>query len=170
MNPETQIPSRSDLDRAARRREYNRQWRAANPEKVRDQGRRSREKHADRNREYSRKWRAENEDHLREYYREYNKKHGPARRQAIRAIEHAEARDRFALERQRERRRHLQMKAAKLRRSILRSGEYSDTIWLGNIMSDLVRYVADHVPVDDQLNEVEPVFLDFRWAPVSSAA
>ena len=112
-------------------------------------------------REYVRKWSAANPEKVREFYRKINK---------ARKVKEDGAFDiKFVAERERERQRHQQMKAAQLRRSIMRSGEYQDTIWLGDIMRDLVRYVADHVPVDDQHDEVESAFLDFCWSPVSSA-
>jgi hypothetical protein len=90
-------------------------------------------------RERYRKWCAANQDKLRGYRKSRQEK------------EAEEFRQRFEAERERERKRYLQMKAAQLRRSIMRSGEYHETVWLGDIMRDLVRYVADHVSVDDDV-------------------
>jgi hypothetical protein len=84
-------------------------------------------------RENYRRWCAANQDKLRGYRRSRQEKEAEAFRQ------------RFDAERERERKRHLQMKAAQLRRSIMRSGEFPETVWWGDIMRDLVRYVADHV-------------------------
>ena len=149
LTPTPQIDPTIDLDYAAKHREWSKQWRANNPEK---------------SRAYNKQWRSKNPDKVREYNRKYSKKRGPQRWQAEKARGHEKARQQFDLERAAETQRHLQMKAAQLRKSILRSGEYADTIWLGDIMGDLVRYVADHVPIDDRDDMGEPAFLDLSWA------
>jgi hypothetical protein len=89
-------------------------------------------------REYARKWAAENPEKVKESYRKINK---------ARKVKEDEAfRIKFEAERERERQIHQQMKAAQLRRSIMRNGEIPDhTITIAD-MTDVVRYVSDHVP------------------------
>ena len=126
----------SDLERAAIHRERSRlaqqRRRARDPEAVREYKRNWKLINRDRVNEQQREWRAKNPDRSRGY------------KQAAKLRGHERFRDRFELERAAETRPHIQMKAAQLRRSIMRSGQYADTIWLGDIMADLVRYVADH--------------------------
>ena len=111
-----------ELDRKARKQAYVKAWRAQNPDRVRDQALRARAKHRDRDREYGRLWRERNPEKVAEYNRRHGKKSRRARWEVIKIIKHAEARDQFELERALEERRHLEMKAAQLRRSIIRDG------------------------------------------------
>jgi hypothetical protein len=53
-------------ERRAYQREYQRAWRARNPEKARAIGRKNRDKNRDRNNERKRAWRAENNEKARE--------------------------------------------------------------------------------------------------------
>jgi hypothetical protein len=151
-----------DDDRKAKRREQIRQWRAQNPEKVREYARQGRIKHADRDHAYARKYRAENREKIAARHREWSKKNSRKRWDTLKAVEHAEARDQFELERAAETRRHLQMKATQLRRSIIRDGVIADHAAWDWDMSGMV----DHAPVDDHV-ELEPAIIDFQhWFAV----
>jgi hypothetical protein len=115
-------------DRTARTREKNRRgaagWRARDPERAR---------------EYLRQRRAANPERYRGHWsKAYNTRKTTA---------HERSNQRFDIERELERSRHLQIKTAQLLRSIIRGGVIADhTAWDWD-MADLVRYVADHVPV-----------------------
>lgn len=65
--------SDSSSDDAARRREYQRQWRAANADRIRAQKREYESANRDKIRERQRKYREANRDRFREYGREYRK-------------------------------------------------------------------------------------------------
>jgi len=54
-----------------KQREYQRQWKVANPDKVREYGKRTRAKHPDRVRAYKHKWVAENRDRHLAYRRKW---------------------------------------------------------------------------------------------------
>ena len=75
----------------------------------------------------------------------------------IKVIKHAEARKQFETERERERLDHLAMKAAQLRRSILRGGVIADyAAWRWDFSG-----MVDHV--DDHIVELEPAIIDFQY-------
>jgi hypothetical protein len=59
-------PSSDDVTRKQRQREYQRQWRAANPEKVRAIARKYREAHPDKLSAQNREYRSANSDQLRD--------------------------------------------------------------------------------------------------------
>lgn len=65
----------TDEKRRAYQREYQRVWRARNPEKVRAIQRRNNERRRDKNNAARRAWRAANMDREREQQREYRAKH-----------------------------------------------------------------------------------------------
>ena len=131
--------STPDSDRAARKREQNRQgsarWRAKDPE---------------RSREYIRQWRAAHPDKYRRHW------HGAFI--ARKTTAHEKSLQQFAFERQQESNRHSRIKAAQLRKSIMRDGVIADhTAWGWDVIG-----MIDHAPVDDHI-ELEPAIIDFQY-------
>uniref|UniRef100_A0A6M3JJM6 Putative HNH endonuclease n=1 Tax=viral metagenome TaxID=1070528 RepID=A0A6M3JJM6_9ZZZZ len=54
--------------------EYNREWRARNPDKVAEQAKRNRTKNKDRIVEYNKKWREEHPEAVKEWQRSYHER------------------------------------------------------------------------------------------------
>ena len=69
-------------------RDYQCKWREANPEKVREYGRRQRTKHPKKVKDYHRKWREANPEKRREYALRQRTKH-PEKIKARNAVTHA---------------------------------------------------------------------------------
>jgi hypothetical protein len=95
---------------------------------------------------------------VKESYRKINK---------ARKVKDEAFRIKFEAERERERQIHQQMKAAQLRRSIMRSGEIPDQSIRISDMGDLVRYVADRTLTDDHRDDGISAVMDLSWSPIS---
>jgi hypothetical protein len=138
------------LDRKAVLRERGRlaqqRRRARDPESVREYKRNWKIINRDRVLEQQRIWRAKNPKKVRGY------------KDAAKLRGHERFRDRFELERAAETRRHLQMKASQLRRSIMRDGviaEHDAWDWGFDGM-------IDHLAGTERF-EFDPAIIDFQY-------